>query len=65
MTEYAVGMVGTVSGKPCKIKAIDVDGPLAHLLLVEFTEGSDALRTIERPDGRVAYVGRSSFKAGV
>ena len=65
MTEYKVGMVGSVNGKLCKIKAIDVDGPLANLLLVEFTEGSDALRTIERPEGRVAYVGRASFKAGV
>jgi hypothetical protein len=61
MTELKVGMAGTVNGKPCVIKSMDVDGPLSHLMLVQFSEGRDCLRTIERPDGRVAYVSKKSF----
>jgi len=61
MNELTTGLRGTVNGKACTIKAIDSEGPLKHLLLVEFESGLDCLRTIERPEGRTAYITRGAF----
>lgn len=56
MTEYKVGMVGSVNGKECKVIKTHESGPLVNLLFVEFSSGTAGTR--------YAYVSKKDF-AGV